>query len=90
MSIQENINTIFLKNKSDYCFVVIHKWKERASDEMIKMEKEEKEEEEESFIKSSPYSWTVTTKTKNKKALYCEILNSKVEMIVKNAYRAFF
>nr|DAX12479.1 MAG TPA: hypothetical protein [Caudoviricetes sp.] len=45
MSIQENINTIFLKNKSDYCFVVIHKWKDRASDEMIKMEKEEKEEE---------------------------------------------
>ena len=50
------LKRIFLKNKSDYCFVVIHKWKDRASDEMIKMEKEEKEEEEESFIKSSPYS----------------------------------
>lgn len=55
MSIQENINTIFLKNKSDYCFVVIHKWKDRASDEMIKMEKEEKEEEEEEFRRNHPH-----------------------------------
>lgn len=70
---------IFLKNKSNYCSIVIHKWQDKAMDAMNKMEEEEREEE--SFIKSSPYSWSVTTKTKNKKALYCEILKSKVEIL---------
>ncbi len=45
---------IFLKNKSNYCSIVIHKWQDKAMDAMNKMEEEEREEE--SFIKSSPYS----------------------------------
>lgn len=37
---------IFLKNKSNYCSIVIHKWQDKAMDAMNKMEEEERKEEE--------------------------------------------